>query len=312
MSLAGGAALRTEIDWSGHRDSCQCVLVDKEEERELYVVDFSQAPGVAERREERDRDRQEARRRYQQLLAAELDAYGVANPAELADLVLETLLTWRRTGSGDECMCGCHPKLPNSDFHDFGFDCGCRKTSDELAQSHRDFAARMRAFRESPEGQKLNSRNRAERAAVREWVASQPGLVVHEFGGLHPEQWRGDVDGHSFYFRERSGEWSIELDLRPTGGFVHMAGGSDEEGKTVTESSGIEVGDLIATGAVEEPGYGTTLLEHGQFIVDIVRTHIARQACSLHSAEEVALVQELLGRPVLWCPACGIRLPTSR
>lgn len=34
-----------------------------------------------------------------------------------------------------------------------------------------------------------------------------------------PEEWHGEVDGHSFYFRERHDEWRIVLDLRPSGRF---------------------------------------------------------------------------------------------
>ncbi len=100
----------------------------------------------------------------------------------------------------------------------------------------------------------MNARNGAERAAVREWVDTEPGVVLGEFGGLFPEQWRGVVDGRSFYFRERNGEWWIELDLRPTGRVAQAVSGIDEEGKLVTEDRGIYEGDIIATGTVEEPG----------------------------------------------------------
>lgn len=305
-----------KIGSTGHRDSCQPGWVDKEEDkeegRELYIVDFSQTPGAAELREKRERDRQEARRRYHQLLASELDVHGAANPAELADLALETLFTWRYVDSDDDCMCGCHPKLPtSSDFHGFGFECNCRKTSEERVQSRRDAAARLRAFHESPEGLELAARGRAERDAVRAWVDDQPGVVLREFGGLCPEQWAGDVDGRSFYFRERHQEWRIELDRRPSGRFAQVVRGTDDEGKVVTEDRELDEGDIIATGTVEEPGYGTTLVEHGQFIVETIRTHIARQACALHSAGQIRVLEERLGMPMLWCPACGAQVRTD-
>ncbi len=307
-------ALRPENGWTEYRDTCQPVWVaDKEDgaEPDLYIVDFSQTPGAAERREQRDRDRQETRRRCHQLLAAELDIYGAANPAELADVVLEALFTWRYVDSGDECVCGCHPTLPSSDFHGYGFECNCRLSPAERAQSHRDSAARLRAFRESPEVQELAARDRAERAAVREWVGTQPGVVLREFGGLCPEQWAGAVDGRSFYFRERHQEWRIELDLRPTGRVAQVLRGTDDEGNMVTEDRGIDEGDIIATGAVEEPGYGTTLVERGQFIIGTIRAHLGRKACTLHSSGEVQVLEERLAMPMLWCPACGTRLPTA-
>ncbi|MCH9732232.1 MAG: hypothetical protein K0U84_21580 [Actinomycetia bacterium] len=288
--------------------------MDKEDEAqpELYVVDFSQTPGAAEWREKRDRDHQENRRRYHQLLAAELDVYGATNPAEIADVVLEALFTWRYVDSGDECMCGCHPTLPSGDLHGHGFDCNCRLSPAERAQSRRGLVARLRAFHESQEGQELAARDRAERAAVRAWVDSQRGVVVHEFGGECPEQWNGVVDGRSFYFRERHQEWRIELDLRPSGRVAQVLRGTDDEGKVVTEASGIDVGDIIATGSVEAAEYGETLVERGQFIVDTIRVHVAREACEHHSAEEIGLLEERLRRPALWCPSCGTRLPTSR
>ncbi|AKS31677.1 hypothetical protein AFA91_07070 [Mycolicibacterium goodii] len=50
-----------------------------------------------------------------------------------------------------------------------------------------------------------------------------------------PEQWEGEVDGHSFYFRERGGDWVIELDLHE-------------------QQPGITRGERIATGTIATPG----------------------------------------------------------
>jgi hypothetical protein len=33
--------------------------------------------------------------------------------------------------SGERCGCSCHPRLPDSDLHDYGFDCVCTRTPEE-------------------------------------------------------------------------------------------------------------------------------------------------------------------------------------
>lgn len=74
----------------------------------------------------------------------------------------------------------------------------------------------IEAFWESPEGQRIGAEEQAAEADLSAWLAVQQGVTVGSHGGLAPEQWDGEVNGHSFYFRERHGEWRIELDLRPT------------------------------------------------------------------------------------------------
>ena len=48
---------------------------------------------------------------------------------------------------------------------------------------------------------------------------------------MAPEQWRGEVDGHTFYFRERNDEWRIELDLQPSCRIIRALVGTDRGGK---------------------------------------------------------------------------------
>jgi hypothetical protein len=50
------------------------------EEPEMYVFNFSDAPGAAERREQCERARNEARRRYHDYLAAVFDLHTSADP----------------------------------------------------------------------------------------------------------------------------------------------------------------------------------------------------------------------------------------
>jgi hypothetical protein len=45
-------------------------------------------------------------------------------------------------------------------------------------------------------------------------------------------KWTGEVDDHSFYFRERHAEWRIEIDLRPNGCVIRTVAGTDNDGAT--------------------------------------------------------------------------------
>lgn len=115
------------------------------------------------------------------------------------------------------------------------------------------------------------------------------------------------MDGHSFYFRERHDEWRIELDLRPSGRFVDMLDGAGDDGRPRWVTHETEEGDVIATGTVEAPGYGTTPVERARFLVSTIRNHLARAQCRLH-AGGLGGVEALLCAPVRWCPACGSEL----
>jgi hypothetical protein len=132
---------------------------------------------------------------------------------------------------------------------------------------------------------------------------------VHSHGGLTPEEWRGEVDGHSFYFRERHDEWRIEVDLRPSGRFIRAIAGTDNDGAIRYQEREVNEGDVIACGTTAVEGYGTTPLKRAKFIVDTIRIHLARQACT-HNRDALSSIEAILGTQVRWCPACGTRLPT--
>lgn len=136
-------------------------------------------------------------------------------------------------------------------------------------------------------------------------MAREPGVAVHSHGGWAPEQWTGEVDGHRFYFRERHGDWHIEIGPRPSGRFVRandFAGGDSDSRRTL-----VEHGDVIATGTIDAEGYGSTIVQRAEFIVDIIRTHVARQVCDHHAGDHATL-ETVFGIPVRWCVACGARL----
>lgn len=42
----------------------------------------------------------------------------------------------------ERCMCGCHPRLPDTDLHDFGFDCLCTHPPAARRRAFKDWRAR--------------------------------------------------------------------------------------------------------------------------------------------------------------------------
>lgn len=117
------------------------------------MVDFAHVRSEAEYREQLEHARAEARRRYRDHLAAAFELHRCPQPETLADLALKALTDWRYIDSGERCRCGCHPRLPESDFHDYGFDCVCTRTPEIAAARGRSGA---RAWRRSGNRQRAN------------------------------------------------------------------------------------------------------------------------------------------------------------
>lgn len=280
---------------------------DMREGGELLVIRPSDFPGWEEHRAEADRQAAEGRRRYRELLTAALAGLEAeAGPELRADTVLDTLFKWTNH-EGDSCHCSCHPQLPSSDHHDYGFDCSCRQSPEERSAWWDSWLAERDAYWDSPEGRREKAARDAERETLRAWVAAQAGVVVTEHGGMAPEQWRGSVDGHSFYFRERHDHWRIELDLQPTGQFHRVWKGGPLDDDESFELKPSRQGEVIAEGVPDGPGYGRTPVERAQMIVATIRDHLGRQACLVHTTERGDL-ETLFGRSLRWCPDCGSRL----
>jgi hypothetical protein len=56
------------------------------------------------------------------------------NPGEVtawSESILDRLFIVLPREGGAPCRCSCHPRLPDSDFHDYGFSCACRLTAEE-------------------------------------------------------------------------------------------------------------------------------------------------------------------------------------
>lgn len=260
-------------------------------------------------RAELDRQRRESRHRYRKhlcLALSSLDASEV-DPEDRADAILDALFVVpRREGLG-ECGCSCHPHLPSSDFHDYGFDCPCQRTAEECAAAWDAWRAESDAYWESPEGLVEEAKGQAEEDELSAWAEADPGVAVESHGGFAPEQWEGAVDGHSFYFRERHDLWRLELDLRPTGDFYRAMLVGEGENGVHEELREVERGDVIAEGTIDAAGYGRTPVERAQFLVGTIRAHLQRLSCPVHTSERDDL-ETLFGRPLRWCPDCGQEL----
>lgn len=275
------------------------------EEAELFL--FQPPDPGSDYRAQAERIRTESRRRYVDHLTfvlAEIDDdVGLGGRAET---IIDGLTSWRHVDGGEPCQCSCHPHLPASDLHDYGFACSCRLTSAERSARWKEWLAERDGFWASEEGQRITAAEQAEEAELDAWLADHAEVVVRSHGGLAPEQWWGEVDGRSFYFRERHEEWRIELDLRPSGRFVKAwVSGSLDDG--VFEQRELDEGNIIAEGTTGVDGYGETPVERVRFIVDAIRTHLQRAGCEVHTTERDDL-ELLFGRPLAWCPACGSRL----
>jgi hypothetical protein len=264
-------------------------------------------------RAERARQTEVSRRRCRDRLIevlTDLDRSGPDLNGQ-ADAILDALFVATRVDDATACPCACHPRLPETDLHDYGLDCSCRHTVEERRQRFGTWMAEMDAYWDSPEGRAITEARAAEDATLHAWLEANPDVTIASHGGMAPEQWRGTVDDHSFYFRERHDHWRIELDLRPSGRFYRawVEGGLDDDASY--EQREVETGDVIAEGATTVEGYGTTPLERARFIAGTIRAHLRRQDCDVH-AHELDDLEALCGRPFNWCPACGLELYDER
>jgi hypothetical protein len=271
------------------------------------VDDEPQLPTAAEYRERSERARVEARFRHCARITTLLSERGVEVAAEVTELVVDALTEWRNVDSGERCRCSCHPRLPDSDHHDYGFDCVCTRTREQRRESFQLALNEIRNYWQSPEGQEVKAASESAEADLQAWLTQHPGVVMHSHGGWAPEQWHGEIDGHSFYFRERDGDWDIEIDLHPTEHSVNVTDGRNDDGTTRYREQELERGEVIATGTVYADGYGATVVQRAQFIVATIRDHLRRRACT-HHLDKLGAIGAALGTAVLWCPDCGTRL----
>ena len=276
-----------------------------DDEPELYI--FRPPDPVEEWRLERERVRRESRRVQLERLVSVLavaDACG-DDPQARAEAVVDGFFVVRGVENDEPCGCSCHPRLPDSDLHDYGAACNCQRTAAERRASWEKWQAETDAYWASPEGLEITARRAAQEAELDAWLSADSGVQITSHGGMFPEQWEGSVDGHSFYFREKRDEWRIELDLRPNGHVVEVwQPDADEDAPPKYRE--LETGDVIAEGVTSVAGYGESPAQRARFIVDTIRTHLRRQACTVHTLGR-GEYERLLGRPMEWCFECGAR-----
>jgi hypothetical protein len=210
-----------------HPDRELKLSTNVDEEPELYT--FRPTDRGDRWRDERERQREESRRRHLERLVSVLAVADACSddPLARAEAVLDGLFVTRHRETDEPCICSCHPQLPGNDLHDYGSPCPCHLAAERQA-SWDVWTAERDAYWASPEGREIQAREQSEEDTLASWVARDPGVTVTSHGGLAPEQWRGTVDGHSFYFRERHDHWRIELDLAPSGRFVEVWTGDDD------------------------------------------------------------------------------------
>lgn len=248
-----------------------------------------------------------ARSRYRDHLTAALARHHVADPAALADVALDALTRRRYSDSGAQCRCSCHPRLPDSDLHDYGFDCPCTHSAEHRRRVLQTWRADVQAFWESEEGTQIAAAERAADNELGAWLATQHGVQMRRLCDVAPEHWSGNVDGHRFDFRERHGQWDIEIEERPGEQSLQGTGNTVAGATTSDAEHGFSTGDVIACGTIADAGYGTMPVERARFIVDTIRIHLTRRTCS-HHLDRLASLESLLGTSIYWCPNCGRRL----
>ena len=248
---------------------------------ELYVFDFS---GGGEARAEREAERAAERARLRDRYLSHVVDRVPVDRREV-ERVLDVLLDFTDR-FGKHCECSCHPRL--SAFHGDGLDCPCSWDEARGTEQPRELAA----VRHSHRARAIREAHVADEQAIATWLAGQPGVEAERTSSFAPEQWRGTVDGHTFSFRARHGEWRLEIDLRPSGRFANRVI-EGRDGEIHIEPVELDEGDVIAQGL--DSDLGDTAVEHLQFIVRTIREHASAQGCGHDGA-------------LLFCPTCGTRM----
>jgi len=183
------------------------------------------------------------------------------------------------------CSCSCHPRFDLT--HDGGFDCPCTWSAERREQ------ARAAFLEDAPWRGALREAADREQREVDGWLAGEPGVTARRTCFAAPEIWEGEIDGHSFFFRERHGAWRIEIDLAPNGRFAERLTGVASDGELETQAVELTSGDEIASGLDDD--LGSTAVKHLAFIAGTVRAHLRAESCRHEGARA-------------YCPDCGRRM----
>lgn len=245
---------------------------------DLYVFNPGDSDDWTARREAEESTQRLVRARWTARIADELDL-----EIDRAEQAVAILFDHPRD-SGDTCVCSCHPRFAS--LHDGGFDCSCTWSAERREQSREALFA---ALEPSPD---MVAAQAQEEAEISAWLEVHPGVTAERTCLAAPEIWEGTVDGRSFFFRERHGEWRIEIDLVPDGYFAQRWVRTEADGEMVTEPVELTSGPEIAHGV--ESDLGMRAVDRLEFILRQVRGFIRAESCSHRNART-------------FCPDCGVR-----
>lgn len=246
---------------------------------DLFIVNMDQGDGNDRSRREEQRRRLRARYLRHLVDTVRIDEH-------LAERIMAALFDHVHA-DGRSCVCGCHPRLTT--LHDDGFNCPCMWDEARRAKERQTWAD----WGDTPEAAELREAHALEERSIAAWLAGQPRIEARRTTSCAPEQWEGNVDGRSFYFRERHGVWRLELDLEPTGRHAERLVRVREDGEMVTEPVPMMEGDVIAEGIDSQ--LGDAPVDHIAFIVKTIRDYLWASRCD-HSGA------------LFFCPKCGHRM----
>ncbi|MFF2082132.1 hypothetical protein ACFVVM_00045 [Nocardia sp. NPDC058176] len=255
---------------------------------DMFLVNFGDDEDRARRRAEQAAEQSRLRQRH----AEHLVRAAAIDPAAAERVV--AAIFHSVDGDGEPCRCGCHPRL--AAMHGDGLDCPCTWSEERRVADRR---TRWAEWHDSETAQELRRMYERDQQQIQAWLGGQVGVTAEQTTTFAPEQWHGEVDGHSFYFRERHGLWRLELDLRPNGHSAQRVTGFSDSNEPTTEPIPLTEGDIIAEGVESDLGDGP--VEHLEFIVRTIRDHLWQHTCD-HAGS------------LFYCPKCGKRIsePSSR
>ncbi len=92
-----------------------------------------------------------------------------------SESILDRLFIVLPREGGAPCRCCCHPRLPDSDFHDYGFSYACRLTTEERRRHTDERRAHLAALWNSAAER---ARRQAEENDLASWLAGQHDFVI--------------------------------------------------------------------------------------------------------------------------------------
>lgn len=90
----------------------------------------------------------------------------VDDAGAVAEVAVDALTEWPTIETGAFCRCSCHPCLPDSDRHDYGFDCICTRNREQPRESFQRVLNGIDEYWQSPEGEQIQVANQSAEAGT--------------------------------------------------------------------------------------------------------------------------------------------------